>query len=399
MDAKFLGDQALITNGQRSMTSKMTDIERRQTAEISSSRPMSHRHADPQPSKEAELSDDRRSSGNLAVQRSLRSAAASTVDEVLHAVGRPLEPAVRTAMEARFNRDFSEVRVHTDGRVADAARALSARALTVGRDIAFAPGEYAPGSAEGTRLLAHELTHTIQQDGADRTPRRWARISEPDDPSEREADRVADEALSGRVIDPPTVSVSEALQRAPVPQKHAQPVIQIVTENIVTEEWLKIQGYRLVSGPVWPQHWVNPETHDEVWRIRQAKDTDKSPDPAPPKAPAPDTPVQGGPPGAVEAAYQAQFLAAYEAKLEKDLAELWEMQRNKDPKTKARLIEFWKDQSDLDDRLDGAKARFHEWDANTDPDQQVALDEEEQRIIQLRDRFEQKLKVTPSGDF
>jgi len=69
-------------------------------------------------------------------------------------------------METRFGQDFSHVRVHTDARAADSARAVNARAYTVGRDIVFGRGEYAPESDGGRRVLAHELTH-VAQHGAD----------------------------------------------------------------------------------------------------------------------------------------------------------------------------------------------------------------------------------------
>jgi peptidoglycan hydrolase-like protein with peptidoglycan-binding domain len=65
----------------------------------------------------------------------------------------------------RFGHDFSQVRVHTDARAATVARSLDALAFTVGNDIAVAPGQYRPGSDEGQALLAHELTHTLQQTG------------------------------------------------------------------------------------------------------------------------------------------------------------------------------------------------------------------------------------------
>ena len=81
----------------------------------------------------------------------------------LHGGGRPLSPAQRSFFEPRFNHDFSDVRVHTGGMAAESARAIKARAFTVGRDIAFGAGQYAPASRSGRQLLAHELTHTIQQ--------------------------------------------------------------------------------------------------------------------------------------------------------------------------------------------------------------------------------------------
>jgi len=77
--------------------------------------------------------------------------------------GDPLPEATRSFFEPRFGHDFSRVRVHTDGQAADAARAVHARAYTLGSNIVFGPGEYVPGTTEGKRLLAHELTHVVQQ--------------------------------------------------------------------------------------------------------------------------------------------------------------------------------------------------------------------------------------------
>lgn len=79
--------------------------------------------------------------------------------------GRPLPEATRAAFEPRFGYDFSHVRVHTDTPATESAAAIKARAFTVGSDIAFGAGEYAPESAAGQKLLAHELTHVVQQDG------------------------------------------------------------------------------------------------------------------------------------------------------------------------------------------------------------------------------------------
>lgn len=79
--------------------------------------------------------------------------------------GQPLPEATRAAFEPRFGCDFSHVRVHTDTPATESAAAIKARAFTVGSDIAFGAGEYAPESAAGQKLLAHELTHVVQQDG------------------------------------------------------------------------------------------------------------------------------------------------------------------------------------------------------------------------------------------
>lgn len=82
---------------------------------------------------------------------------------VLASAGQPLDVAERTFFEQRFGHDFSGVRVHHDGAAATSAKAMGAQAYTVGRDLVFAEGRYSPSSAAGRHLLAHELTHTMQQ--------------------------------------------------------------------------------------------------------------------------------------------------------------------------------------------------------------------------------------------
>lgn len=85
------------------------------------------------------------------------------VHEVLRSPGQPLDAATRFFMEPRFGHDFSQVQVHTDAKAATSARALNARAYTVGQTIVFGAGQYSPGTHVGYQLLAHELTHTLQQ--------------------------------------------------------------------------------------------------------------------------------------------------------------------------------------------------------------------------------------------
>lgn len=80
--------------------------------------------------------------------------------------GQPLSESSRGFFEQRFGRDFRNVRVHTDSSAAQTAKAVQAKAFTVGNDIVFGAGQYAPGMPEGRRVLAHELVHTIQQTGA-----------------------------------------------------------------------------------------------------------------------------------------------------------------------------------------------------------------------------------------
>ncbi|MGH4004207.1 MAG: eCIS core domain-containing protein [Pseudonocardiaceae bacterium] len=87
------------------------------------------------------------------------------VHEVLSAPGHSLDPSTRGFMEPRFGHDLSHIRIHTDRKAAESARAVKARAYTVGNDVVFGEGEgeYSPRTLAGQRLLAHELVHTLQQ--------------------------------------------------------------------------------------------------------------------------------------------------------------------------------------------------------------------------------------------
>lgn len=88
------------------------------------------------------------------------------VRETLRSPGRPLDAGTRSFMEARLGHDFGRVRVHTGRRAAESAAAVGALAYTVGSDVAFASGRYAPSTDSGQRLLAHELAHVAQQGAA-----------------------------------------------------------------------------------------------------------------------------------------------------------------------------------------------------------------------------------------
>jgi Domain of unknown function (DUF4157) len=89
--------------------------------------------------------------------------APASVYQALNSPGQPLDPATLAFMEPRFGSDFSQVRIHTGRQPSDSARSIGASAYTVGRDIVFATGHYAPNTPKGQRLLAHELTHVLQQ--------------------------------------------------------------------------------------------------------------------------------------------------------------------------------------------------------------------------------------------
>ena len=92
--------------------------------------------------------------------------APESVREALRAPGQPLDASSRGYFEPRFGHDFSRVRVHSDAGAAQSARDIDARAYTVGNNIVFGAGRFAPGAGAGRQLLAHELAHVVQNTGA-----------------------------------------------------------------------------------------------------------------------------------------------------------------------------------------------------------------------------------------
>ncbi len=109
------------------------------------------------------------------------------VQDVLRSPGKPLDSGTRTLLEPHFGHSFASVRVHTDTQSAESARAVNATAYTVGEDVVFDSGQYAPQTARGQQLLAHELTHVVQQRGAAQADS--LTVDSPTSQAEREADR------------------------------------------------------------------------------------------------------------------------------------------------------------------------------------------------------------------
>ncbi len=99
-------------------------------------------------------------------QPRMRDGATSMIERALRSPGRPLDPATRAYFEPRFGQEFSNVRVHSDAAAGESARQLNALAYTVGSDVVFGSGGYSPGTEVGRHLLAHELTHVVQQSAA-----------------------------------------------------------------------------------------------------------------------------------------------------------------------------------------------------------------------------------------
>ena len=123
-------------------------------------------------------------------------AAPPIIHEALRSSGQLLDSATRAYFEPRFGHDFGDVRVHSDALAAQSADAVHALAFTVGQDIVFAAGRYRPETPGGRRLLAHELTHVVQQAGQTTGAQPQLEVAPPGDRFEQEAERVA-EAIAG----------------------------------------------------------------------------------------------------------------------------------------------------------------------------------------------------------
>lgn len=145
--------------------------------------------------------------GILGVQRAAgNSGAAALMDEdrspvhnVVSSAGAPLPADLRADMEGRFGHDFGDVRVHNDAAAHASAKSVNAQAYTVGSNIVFDSGRYDPGSDAGKHMIAHELTHVVQQrsgpvDGTDAGG--GVKVSHPSDRFEREAVANADHVMS-----------------------------------------------------------------------------------------------------------------------------------------------------------------------------------------------------------
>jgi predicted deacylase len=143
---------------------------------------------------------------------------AGGVEAATRSGGEALDAATLREFGRRFGHDFSAVRVHRDGASAASARAVRARAYTVGHDIVFGAGAWAPGTTEGRRLLAHELVHVVQQSraGPRPMPADELPVSRPDDAAEREADRVGEAVSRSEAAAPEIVEAPRALARAPL---------------------------------------------------------------------------------------------------------------------------------------------------------------------------------------
>ena len=151
----------------------------------------------------------------------------SPVHDVVSGGGRPLEPEVRGEMEGRLGHDFSDVRVHDDGAAHESAKAVNAHAYTVGSNVVFQRDKYDPGSDAGKVMLAHELTHVVQQrsgpvDGSSAPG--GIKVSDPSDRFEREAASTAERAMAAPAPAPLPMAGAAAPVQREVDEADAPPV-------------------------------------------------------------------------------------------------------------------------------------------------------------------------------
>jgi hypothetical protein len=161
------------------------------------------------------------------------------VHDVLRSPGQPLDPTPRALLEPRFGHDFSKVRVHADDKAAESARAVEASAYTVGNEVVFGAGQYAPHTNSGRQLLAHELSHTLQQGAASATIPHRLMVGAPNNQFEQEAAAASTAVRQGAVEASPRVSaVAPQVQRqGPTVQPIAPPTVQpIVPTKLITSE-------------------------------------------------------------------------------------------------------------------------------------------------------------------
>jgi hypothetical protein len=241
------------------------------------------------------------------------------VREVIDDPGRHLDEATRSRMEARFEHDFSGVRVHTDPKAAASADAIRATAYAVGEHVVFADGQYAPATSRGDRTLTHELAHVAQQRDA-RVPTSLD-IGAPNGAREREADRAVNatttggRASTGAQGGPATVQRTEDTQRLPEvprleltpptfpipPSRPRLPVprLQLGGHDTLVEQLSRLHGVTALSprgirlkpslgsaptphpalppGAAQPTGGVEPaETVDKVWELEFDLDVDPS---------------------------------------------------------------------------------------------------------------------------
>ncbi len=211
--------------------------------------------------------------GNQAFASFLRAdAVPPVVNGVLEGAGQPLDHETRIDLESRFGQDFGTVREHTDSEAAKSAEAIGARAYTVGHDIVFREGQYAPTTAKGRQTLAHELAHVVQQRRGGAVPEARSGATH-----EQDADQAAVAVVTGRPAvqvqaatapglareaDPETEAIEKALKEAGGPGRQVQPSPPGQPPNVGPQKALTPQ--ELID-----EHIFTPRVSEEVGDLQR----------------------------------------------------------------------------------------------------------------------------------
>jgi hypothetical protein len=193
----------------------------------------------------------------------------ASVDQALASPGRPLEPSLRQDMEQRFGCDFSRVRVHTGATAEQSARGVNASAYTLGQEVVFGEGRFSPGTQEGKHLIAHELTHVVQQLGTDRASIRQNSgqrglatnnshvVSQPTDTSESTVEHMAGLLTSSHRSDAKGVGDQERIRPPLVQREATRPRAVTGTEVVadITAQTTVQRGNHITAGSVARQEW------------------------------------------------------------------------------------------------------------------------------------------------
>ncbi|MBN1174358.1 MAG: DUF4157 domain-containing protein [Micromonosporaceae bacterium] len=180
-----------------------------------------------------------RAIGNAETTRLLEEERSPVHDVLGSGRGAPLDSDTRADMETRLGHDFGDVRVHTDAAAHDSAVSVNAQAYTVGSDVVFQRDTYNPSTPEGKRMLAHELTHVVQQrsgpvDGTESGG--GVKISDPSDRFEREASASAERAMSLDLGAPAVQRATEAAAEEEEPDESATAQTYVQPANVQRAE-------------------------------------------------------------------------------------------------------------------------------------------------------------------
>jgi hypothetical protein len=198
------------------------------------------------------------------IQRSSTLEVPETVHETLGTEGQPLEDETRAFMEPRFGHDFSRVRIHTDDRAVKSAELVNALAYTVGSDIVFNTGQYTPSTHAGKHLLAHELTHVIQQQNIEGDGQ--IAVGAVDDNYEQEADAVSS-IVNADTHTESSMTLSSTYSISPSPNSLLDSVTPTLTAPIIQRQ-AATQAPQMSLTPEYAQGLTDEQLSEQVDAVR-----------------------------------------------------------------------------------------------------------------------------------